>query len=125
MNQSFPDVIFFLHVGTRNGSMILRICDRFRYLSTRHGEIAVPNGFLTDGASVPRIFWSLFSPFGDYFGAALVHDYLYSTGNRKFSRRESDRIFLEAMEDAGVSWIKRQTIYRAVRLGGSSSFQGC
>lgn len=125
MNPAFPDAIVFRHAGTRNGSMILRICDRFRYLSTRHGEIAVPSGFLTDGASVPRIFWSLFSPFGDYFRAALVHDYLYSPGNRKFSRRESDRIFLDAMEDAGVSWIKRQTIYRAVRLGGRSSFRGC
>ena len=124
MKSAFHDPLVFRHVGTKNGSMILQITESFRYLSTVHGVISVPAHFLTDGASVPRVFWSLFSPFGDYFGAALVHDYLYSPNNRRFDRRTSDRIFLDAMEDAGVAWIKRHTIYRAVQLGGWASFRG-
>lgn len=122
--NAFPDPLVFQHAGVSNGSMILRLTHRFRYLSTRHGEIKVPEGFHTDGASVPRVFWNIFSPFGDYFCAALIHDYLYSPNNRWFDRASSDRIFLDAMEDAGVPWLRRRVIYRAVRVGGWSSFKG-
>jgi hypothetical protein len=124
MNLAFPDPLIFRHVGTYNGSMILQVTQPFRYLSVEHNEICVTANFLTDGASVPRVFWNILSPFGEYFGAALIHDYLYSANNRRFDRATSDRIFLDAMKDAGVSWVKRHTIYRAVRLGGWRSFRG-
>jgi hypothetical protein len=122
--NAFPDTVVFKHAGTKNGSMIIQLTERFRYLSTEHGEIEVPAGFLSDGASVPRIFWTLFSPFGEYFGAALIHDWLYTPANRIFSRRSSDDIFLAAMKDAGVPWVRRSLIYRAVRVGGWASFRG-
>jgi len=38
----------------------------------------VPAGFETDGASVPRALWWLFSPAGVLFQASVIHDYLYS-----------------------------------------------
>lgn len=41
-----------------------------------NGEVIVPTGFITDGASVPRIFRGIFSPTGRYFGAAIIHDYI-------------------------------------------------
>ena len=122
--NAFPDPLIFQHAGVSNGSMILRLTHRFRYLSTAHGEIEVPVDFLTDGASVPRVFWGILSPFGDYFGAALIHDFLYSPHNRRFDRATCDRIFLAAMKDAGVPWLRRRVIYRAVRLGGWASFKG-
>ncbi len=122
--KAFPDPLVFRHAGTHNGSMILQLVERFRYLSTAHGEIEVPAGFLSDGASVPRIFWGVLSPFGDYFGAALIHDFLYSANNRQFDRATCDAIFLTAMKEAGVPWLRRRTIYRAVRLGGWASFRG-
>lgn len=122
--KAFPDTPTFRHAGVKNGSMILQMVERFRYLSTVHGEIEVPAGFITDGASVPRIFWGVLSPFGDYFGAALIHDFLYSPHNRRFDRATCDGIFLEAMAAAGVPWLRRRTIYRAVRLGGWASFSG-
>jgi len=121
---AFPDPLIFRHAGIKDGSMLLQLTEPFRYLSTDHGEIQIPAGFITDGASVPRIFWNILSPFGDYFGAAIVHDYLYTPANRHFTRRQADRIFLSAMEDAGVPFIRRRTIYRAVRLGGWRSFRG-
>ena len=121
---AFPDSVIFRHAGVRNGSMLLQLTERFRYLSTEHGKIEIPAGFITDGASVPRIFWNVLSPFGDYFGAAIVHDFLYTPGNRWFDRATVDRIFLAAMEDAGVPFIRRRVIYRAVRLGGWRSFRG-
>src|SRR5262249_35732270 len=43
----------------------------------REKSIMVPRGFVTDFASVPRLFWSLLPPIGRYGYAALFHDYVY------------------------------------------------
>lgn len=76
--------------------------------------ITVPAGFQTDFASVPRIFWSLFPPDGRYTGAAVVHDWICKTDNIRTWKEKAD-IFIEAMEVLKVPWIKRQTMYWAVR----------
>lgn len=39
--------------------------------------IAVPAGFITDFASVPRPLWAVFPKWGKYGNAAVIHDYLY------------------------------------------------
>lgn len=78
--------------------------------------IVVPTGFMTDFASVPRIFWAIIPPDGKYTAAAIVHDFLYSTQER--GRKETDKIFINAMKSLGVSWWKRNIMYRAVRLFG-------
>src|SRR5215216_1525948 len=39
--------------------------------------VSVPEGFVTDFASIPRIFWSALRPDGLYTYPAIVHDYLY------------------------------------------------
>lgn len=36
----------------------------------------VPRGFVTDLASVPRLFWMALPPCGNYTPAAVVHDYI-------------------------------------------------
>src|SRR5258708_33483224 len=40
-------------------------------------RITVPVGFVTDLASVPRVFWSLLPPAARYSYPAIIHDYLY------------------------------------------------
>ena len=40
------------------------------------GGVKVPVGFKTDLASVPRILWPLYPPFGKYIRASIIHDYL-------------------------------------------------
>ena len=77
--------------------------------------ITVPAGFETDFASVPRVFWRVVPPWGRYSWAAVVHDYLYYSG--LFTRAQADKIFLILMEDLGVTWWKRQAMYRLVRAG--------
>lgn len=86
------------------------------------GDIVVPAGFITDLASIPSIFWSMFPPHDEYAKAAILHDYLYETG--MVTREEADYIFYEAMGVLDVSKWKRQIIYRAVRLFGGSSYKG-
>ena len=39
--------------------------------------VEVPQGFTTDFASIPPIFFGLLRPDGLYAVAAVVHDYLY------------------------------------------------
>jgi hypothetical protein len=121
----FPDPLKFQEAYYKNGSMVVRMTERFRYVSSM-GKIIVPRNFYSDGASVPRIFWTIFSPFGNYFKAALIHDFLYSKDSEKhyhIDRKTCDLIFKEAMFNLGIGWMKRETIYRAVRLGGWASFR--
>ena len=77
--------------------------------------IYIKKGFKTDGASIPKPFWSLIGgPLGRYAPAAVPHDRLYRFQTR--SRREADRIFLEAMDVLGVPWWKRRSMWLAVRV---------
>lgn len=84
--------------------------------SCSNDRITVPEGFITDFASVPRILWPLFPPMGPWSGAAIVHDYLY--GSQRRCRSECDDIFLEAMGVLGVRRITRYAMYAGVRIGG-------
>ena len=78
--------------------------------------ITVPQGFTTDFASVPRAFWRIIPPWGEYNRAAVVHDFLYQ--QHRYNRKVADRIFLELMTRLGVSWWKRRAMYSAVRSFG-------
>jgi len=82
--------------------------------------IIVPDGFITDFASVPRIVWSIYPPIGKYTKAAIVHDFLYWEQQR--SRKECDLIMHEAMRVSGCSWYTCQVFYDAVRIGGWVAF---
>lgn len=86
-------------------------------------RVRVPAGFVTDGASIPRLLWSLVGhPLGEYHPAAIVHDALYDgtapLPNLDNPRRVADQILLAACADLGVSWVKRRTLYIGVRVGG-------
>jgi hypothetical protein len=119
----FPDQLEFRDAGMRGASRIFRLTAPFSYLSSR-GPITVPAGFETDGASIPRVFWSILDPFGPYFKAAVIHDWLYSRHNRRFTRAQSDELFKEAMRNNGLDWLRRELIYSAVRLGGWRNYKG-
>jgi len=122
MTERFPDPLQFEDAGMVGGSRNFRLTHRFRYLGTR--RVIVHRGFVTDGASIPRAFWNLMDPFGPYFEAAVIHDFLYSPLNEEFTRAESDAIFREAMKSIGVRWSQREIIYRAVRAFGWRFFKG-
>ena len=71
------------------------LMESFSYDVGREGSgdtIRVPEKFMTDFASVPRLFWSIFPQWGRYGNAAVVHDFLYWAQSRR--RAEADRIFL-------------------------------
>jgi hypothetical protein len=103
-----------------------RVTESFRYSiggKDTQQWVTVPAGYLTDGASVPRIFWSLIPPWGAYGQAAVVHDllceYLSIVDHGKpkaITRQRCDEIFSEAMTVLGVPASTRLTISEGVAL---------
>lgn len=85
-------------------------------------NVVIPRGFVTDLASVPRLFWVAFPPCGKYTSAAVLHDYLYWVQSQDCDRKCADDVLLLAMKEADVDLVTRESIYNAVRLGGSSSW---
>ncbi|EDZ5416544.1 DUF1353 domain-containing protein [Salmonella enterica] len=109
---------------------ILEMLDHYRwrvyepfefYLSDDNSDvISVPAGFVTDLATVPRIFWTFMPPDGKYAKAAIIHDYLYDNALR--TKKEADRIFLDGMTVLGVPKWKRIVMYLAVRIFGRGNY---
>ena len=79
-------------------------------------SVEVPVGFLTDFATIPRLFWFVLPKWGKYGNAAVIHDFIYWMQDR--SRSEADKIFLEAMGVLKVGGLVKYTIYYAVRAFG-------
>ena len=95
-----------------------------------YGTIMVPAGFIFDGASVPRPFWSFLSPTGLLFIPGLFHDYGYKYNklyhstigmdyviNSDYSRKFWDDMFLYIANHVnGMDSINR-IAWAAVRAG--------
>ena len=82
--------------------------------------VVVPAGFVTDLASIPRVFWSLLPTDGAYTFPAIIHDYLYWT--QKYPRDTADSVLRYGMDDFKVSRAVALAIYTAVRVGGDSAW---
>jgi hypothetical protein len=106
-------------VRTSDGRNITLLEDLV-YVTDAGETITVPIGATADGCSTPREVWNLLPPFGQYWMAAVLHDFLY----RKTARpqAECDLLFLEAMKSLDVDLLVRETIYEGVHLGGSWAF---
>jgi len=87
----------------------------------RYQRVRVPIGFVTDFASIPRIFWSALRPDGEYSYAAVIHDYLY--WEQPCDRLSADEIFKICMEEFKIGSTTIAAIYAGVRLGGESAWQ--
>lgn len=104
-----------LHVEEADGKDVT-LLEPFTYTTLKGEVITVPAGTTSDGASTPRALWVVLPPFGTYWMAAFLHDYLYR--NSTFPRSKCDAILKEAMERLGVNWFRRNIIWLGVRVGG-------
>lgn len=109
-------------LANRDGRQLYQVLSPLTYKSDLISDpITVPKGFITDLASVPRI-WILYDELGDIAQMpGVVHDYLYS--NNITSRKVADKILYEAMRVTGISKLKSKLFYWGVRIGGASHFQ--
>jgi hypothetical protein len=84
----------------------------------RMHTVLIPAGFRFDGASIPRICWTILGlhPWHPKVRkAALFHDYLYSKGYKVLA----DKGFKSLLKAAGCSKFQYFCCYWAVRLFGS------
>jgi hypothetical protein len=105
------------------GDNKFKLREDFKYVSPIYGAVIARKGYITDGASIPDIVFPIVgSPWeGKYPKIAVIHDWLCSTegvthNGALISKKDTDRIFLEGMKYLGVSWWRRNAMYRAVRL---------
>ena len=88
------------------------------------GQLTVPSRFITDLASIPKLFQDIYSPNGLYSAGAILHDYLYSSQSiYPINRQDSDLIFYKVMVECGVDKKTANIFYNSVRLGGESHYQ--
>lgn len=78
--------------------------------------VFVPEGFMTDLASIPPVARWLIPKIGKHAQAAVLHDYMYN--KKLFKRKKCDYIFKEAMGVLKVPEWKRNIMYSAVRTFG-------
>ncbi len=81
----------------------------------------VPEGFLTDGATVPRWMYWLIPPWGRYGHATVIHDYLcenlqlyHGVDIADITRKRADQIFNEALKVTDVNPFIRWLMYSGV-----------
>lgn len=81
--------------------------------------IRVPQGFETDLASIPRMARGLpdFSPTGLSRRPAVLHDYLYASGD--LPRMAADELLFRSLLAEGAPELIARTYYRAVRVFGA------
>jgi hypothetical protein len=99
-----------------------KLTAEFRY-EHPGGCIVVPAGFELDFDSIPRIPVLHAWLEGRAQRAAVPHDWLYYAGQRTpeggpVTRREADRIMLDAMVECGLPRRHRWPIWLGVRAGG-------
>lgn len=120
-------IIYSIEKSNQYNSDIWFTTDEFTFYVgeiVNRRSVTIPKGFLTDGASVPSMFWGIFPPWGIYGQAAIVHDYLCVTNELtdnndkplKVTIEEIDSIFYSAMKAAGTPIWKRSLIYAGVKL---------
>lgn len=113
---------------SRDGRPIYCVTASFGYLVRFGGKlhsVNVPNGFLTDLASIPSLPF-MPKPGGSLWDdAAIVHDVACIEARKGIrTRREADAIFYHALRERGCRAYTAWVFWAAVRIGSlSAAFQ--
>lgn len=87
----------------------------------RERRILVPHGRILDGASVPRLGWTISGILPDGLNrlASFIHDDLYRhRGHGMLNRKQCDWVFFQLLLIKGFSRRRSKVAYWAVRVGG-------
>ena len=101
-----------------NDGRHMTLLSELRYIDPNGVVWIAPAGSVVDGASIPRVLWSLMGgPFdGKYRNASVLHDVAYDQKTRPWT--EADRMFYNAMRCSGVSPTEAKTMYYALYRHG-------
>jgi hypothetical protein len=97
----------------------------FTFIDPFYGTVSVPAGFIFDGASIPRVAWSILgvTPYDPkIFKAAIIHDWLYS--NNVVSKKNADSIFSNVMvHQKLIKPLQVRLIHTAVKIFGGKAYR--
>ena len=102
---------------TKDGNILITTLEPVAY-TIGAKSIIIPPGYISDGLSVPRIFWSLLSPQcdGRTLHAGLAHDHAYE--HHTFTRAEADAFLRDDLIRHGFNVILAWIVWAGVRLFG-------
>ena len=91
--------------------------DKFRvYKNYCYKGVCVPKGFVSNGANIPRVLWSIFPPNSpEYLSAVVIHDYMCANVG-VFTYKEADEMFYKTMLEIGVAKWKAKLFYVCCRI---------
>lgn len=107
-----PAISYAVYESKLLGTDLWRNREQFDFLfiwKGKQAKIRIAKGYLVNGASVPRTFWSIVPRWGIHGPATIVHDFLCEylcilvEGQLvKITREEADQIFVTAMKASEV-----------------------
>jgi hypothetical protein len=115
----------YVAIKHESGEILIELLEALSVV-TRFGNVTLPKGFVSDGASIPKLARAIVgSPFEfEYLAAAVIHDALYRKGYYdEITRAQADLIFRDLLWDTKVSFWKIPPFYAAVRAGGWCSYK--
>lgn len=105
-----------LIVEIPNSANTFILAKRYEFVGIDGETMAIPLGFETDFASIPRPLLWLFNRNGLSRKASVIHDFLYC--NQLRTRQWCDHVFYEALIELGMARWKARLYFAGVRAGG-------
>jgi len=102
----------------QSDSRDMRLLEQFAFVDPTGKVWAVPKGAVINGASIPRLFWSLVGPpfVGAYRRASVIHDYYCDVRSEPWLAVH--RMFFEASLAGGVPEATAKIMYVAIYGAG-------
>ncbi len=88
-------------------------------------KYVIPVGFVSDGASIPRLFWRILDPRinSKTLKPSIRHDFVYRTPSVRITRKQADKMYYRELRENDYSRCKCILVYLGVRLGGWLSYK--
>jgi len=132
MEKGFQNKTLDVRTGDGADDVLL---EPLLYIASDGKFYRVPIGGSTDGISTPSAIRNIpgFNSTGDDWFSGVLHDSAYRNelevcdalgiwSKANLTQDKADALILDAMESQGVGFIRRHTIYRALRMFGSFAF---
>jgi len=83
----------------------------------------IPRGFVTDGASCPRVLWSICAPVAGPFGlGSIVHDWIYTDGPN-ISQYVGDCILYTSGRNRKAGYMRSLAVFYGVHWFGKRNYK--
>lgn len=113
-----------LELRHRPGQACWELIRSLHYRCSDASEVIVPAGYLSDLASVPQLVRQIVDPQTPAARRpAVVHDFIYTHLGHRFTKRQADLIFYQALLEEGMHRCLAWLVWRAVRLGGQGTWK--